>query len=108
MRANYGTQVQIFGQVYHLKGGEDSEHAREVARLVDDRMSAIADQIKTSDSFRVAVLAALHIADEYLRLRQEHEKYQSQVAAKSDEMVSLLEKIDEPPVESKALFQTGD
>jgi cell division protein ZapA len=94
MPSSKGTQVQIFGQVYHLRGSEDSEYARHVARLVDDRMNTIADQMATVDSFRVAVLAALHIADEYLRLKDQHDQYKTQVSAKSHRMVSLLDELE--------------
>ena len=94
MPSNKGTQVQIFGQVYHLRGSEDPEYARRVARLVDDRMNTIADQMATVDSFRVAVLAALHIADEYLRLKEQHDRYKNQVADKSDHLVSLLDELE--------------
>ncbi len=108
MRSNYGTQVQIFGQFYHLRGGEDPEHSRQVAQLVDERMNVISDQIKTSDSFRVAVLAALHIADEYLRLKKEHESFRAQVTAKSDHLATMLETIGEQPAEPKALYHAAE
>lgn len=94
MPQSKGTQVNIFGQVYHLRGSEDPEYARRVARLVDDRMNAIANQMATIDSFRVAVLAALHIADEYLRLQEQHDRYKNQVTAKSDRLVSLLDELE--------------
>jgi len=94
MPSNKGTQVQIFGQVYHLRGSEDADYARRVARLVDDRMNAIADQMASVDSFRVAVLAALHIADEYLRLKEQHDRYKTQVAVKSNRLVSLLDELE--------------
>lgn len=94
MASTKGTQVQIFGLVYHLRGSEDPEYARRVARLVDDRMNAIADQMATADSFRVAVLAALHIADEYLRLKEQHDQYKSQVAVRSDRLASLLDELE--------------
>jgi cell division protein ZapA len=94
MPSNKGTQVQIFGQVYHLRGSEDAEYARRVARLVDDRMNTIADQMATVDSFRVAVLAALHIADEYLRLKEQHDHYKVRVADKSHHLVSLLDELE--------------
>lgn len=94
MRSSTGTQIQIFGQIYHLRGGDDPEYARRVARHVDERMSAIADQMATADSFRVAVLAALHIADEFLRLKDRHDRYKAQVTAKSDRLVSLLDELE--------------
>jgi cell division protein ZapA len=55
--------VEIYDQTYHLSG-QDVEHIRELAELVDARMRAVAAQGRTVDSLRVAVLAALNLADE--------------------------------------------
>jgi cell division protein ZapA len=55
--------VQIYDQSYHLSG-QDAEHIRRLAELVDARMRAVAAQGRTVDSLRVAVLAALNLADE--------------------------------------------
>ena len=55
--------VEIYDQTYHLSG-EDAERMRSLAELVDARMRAVAAQGRTVDSLRVAVLAALNLADE--------------------------------------------
>jgi cell division protein ZapA len=55
--------VEIYDQVYHL-AGQDPIHIRELAACVDSKMRAVAAQGKTADSLRVAVLAALNLADE--------------------------------------------
>lgn len=55
--------VQIYDQTYHLSG-QDPAHIRALAELVDARMRAVAAQGRTVDSLRVAVLAALNLADE--------------------------------------------
>ncbi len=55
--------VEIYDQVYHLSG-QDAEHIRELAARVDAKMRAVAAQGRTVDSLRVAVLAALNLADE--------------------------------------------
>src|SRR6516162_7852138 len=60
--AEYVT-VQIYDQTYHLSG-QDPEHIRKLAALVDAKMRAVAAQGRTVDSLRVAVLAALNLADE--------------------------------------------
>jgi len=58
--------VEIYDQVYHLTG-QDAEHIRELAARVDAKMRAVAAQGHTADSLRVAVLAALNLADELSR-----------------------------------------
>jgi cell division protein ZapA len=60
--AGYVT-VEIYDQLYHLSG-QDSDHIRELAAKVDAKMRAVATQGRTVDSLRVAVLAALNLADE--------------------------------------------
>jgi cell division protein ZapA len=55
--------VQIYDQTYHLSG-QNAEHIRRLAALVDDRMRSVAAHGRTVDSLRVAVLAALNLADE--------------------------------------------
>ena len=58
--------VEIYDQVYHLTG-QNPEHIRELAAQVDAKMRAVAAQGHTADSLRVAVLAALNLADELSR-----------------------------------------
>jgi len=55
--------VEIYDQLYHLSG-QDTEHVRALAARVDAKMRAVAAQGRTVDSLRVAVLAALNLADE--------------------------------------------
>ncbi|HWG20195.1 MAG TPA: cell division protein ZapA [Terracidiphilus sp.] len=55
--------VEIYDQTYHLSG-QDAEHIRRLAAQVDAKMRSVAAQGRTVDSLRVAVLAALNLADE--------------------------------------------
>jgi cell division protein ZapA len=55
--------VTIYDQTYHLSG-QDADHIRGLAETVDAKMRAVAAQGRTVDSLRVAVLAALNLADE--------------------------------------------
>ena len=62
--------VEILGQRYPIRSSLDTSYVTELASYVDQKMQAAADRIAGGDSLRVAVLAALNIADEYFRLRQ--------------------------------------
>ncbi len=61
-KAGYVT-VEIYDQLYHLSG-QDPDHIRGLAARVDAKMRAVAANGHTADSLRVAVLAALNLADE--------------------------------------------
>ncbi|RRA48402.1 cell division protein ZapA [Acidipila sp. EB88] len=57
--------VSIYDQTYHLRG-HDAAYIERLALLVDGKMRAVASHGTTVDSLRVAVLAALNIADELM------------------------------------------
>jgi cell division protein ZapA (FtsZ GTPase activity inhibitor) len=60
-------QVEIYGQSYNLRGEGDSAYLQELAGYVDRRMREVAEATATVDSLKVAILAALNIADESRR-----------------------------------------
>jgi cell division protein ZapA len=69
--------VHIYDQTYHLSGGGSAsesdpqrEHVQRLAARVDARMRAVAAVGRTADSLRVAVLAALNLADELARAEE--------------------------------------
>jgi len=62
--------VDILGQRYPIRSSLDTTYVTELAAYVDQKMQAASDRIAGGDSLRVAVLAALNIADECFRLRQ--------------------------------------
>ena len=64
--------VDIYDQIYHLRG-TDPTYIQQLAHSVDAKMRAVSAQGGTVDSLRVAVLAALNIADELATLRQRYD-----------------------------------
>ncbi|WP_047150536.1 cell division protein ZapA [Aneurinibacillus tyrosinisolvens] len=83
--------VEIYGQYYTMKGDSSSSHMRMVAGYVDDKMRQIATGNPRLDTNKLAVLAAINMADEYFRLRMEYE-----------ELIALLERStqeEEDPIE---------
>jgi cell division protein ZapA len=62
--------VDIYDQTYHLRA-PDPEYIEKLAAMVDAKMRAVSANGLTVDSLRVAVLAALNIADELARLQDQ-------------------------------------
>ena len=94
MPSSTTTQVEIFGEVYHVRGGDESGHLQELADLVDRRMREVAERVK-GDTARIAILAALNLADELMQTqsRQEGERVEikEKVAALTEELTQALE-----------------
>jgi cell division protein ZapA len=69
-QSNHLVQVEIYGQSYNLRGEGDTAYLQELAVYVDRRMREVAGATATVDSLKVAILAALNIADESRRDRK--------------------------------------
>ena len=63
------TRVTIFGRDYQLHSDESAEYTNKVADLVDRKMAEIASERNLADPARVAIMAAMEIADDLLARR---------------------------------------
>ena len=86
-------RVEIYNQTYNIRSDGDSEYLMQLADFVDSRMREISSGTLTVDSLKVAILAALHIADEFHRLKQTHEQADAQLATRSAECADMLDKL---------------
>ncbi len=85
------TAVKIFNQTYQVSSGDDPEYVKQLARYVDKVMTEVSEKTSAVDSLKVAVLAALNIADECFVARNQLEALDDTVTEKSEEMISLLD-----------------
>ena len=86
-------RVEIYNQTYNIRSDGDSEYISQLAEFVDSRMREISSGTLTVDSLKVAILAALHIADEYHQLKSQQEQTDAQLASRSAEMTEMLDHI---------------
>ena len=86
-------RVEIYNQTYNIRSDGDSEYLTMLANFVDSRMREISSGTLTVDSLKVAILAALHIADELHRLKQTHEQADAQLATRSAECAEMLDRL---------------
>ena len=86
-------RVEIYNQTYNIRSDGDSEYLMQLADFVDGRMREISSGTLTVDSLKVAILAALHIADELHRMKQTYEQADSQLATRSAECAEMLDKL---------------
>ena|SRR3990172_1574913 len=85
--------VQIAGQRYPIRSSLDPEYVTRLALYVDEKMRAAADSTPTGDSLRLAVLAALNVADELFRCRDANRERDGQLAERAGELERLLDRI---------------
>jgi cell division protein ZapA len=85
-------RVEIFDQVYNLRGS-DADYIIKLAEYVDGKMRAVSEQTATVDSVRLAVLAALNIADEYHLLKRRLEKPSPEAQQRASKLASALDEV---------------
>lgn len=83
-------RVVIRGRAYQLSGA-DAGHTQELARQVDQTMARFADDLVIADNYQLAILTALHLADELASVRAECDQYRARVGASADRLLHLLD-----------------
>jgi cell division protein ZapA len=85
-------KVQIFGQTYAIRGDLAERYVQKLAAYVDAKMSAIADATTTVDTQKVAVLAALAIADELHSMQRDRGENDELLREQAERCLTLVER----------------
>jgi cell division protein ZapA len=93
---NQSVRVEIFDQAYNLRGS-DPEYILKLAEYVDSKMRAVAQATNTIDTVRLAVLAALNIADEYHLLSRKQDTGATDYQKRAHLLSCALDEVLEGP-----------
>lgn len=86
------TRVNIFGREYTIRGAGSPAYIAEIAHYVDLKMRQMTDNATVASTAKVAIFAALNIADE---LYQKREQYQELEDSFSNELAHLADRIEQ-------------
>jgi cell division protein ZapA len=89
---NNSVRVEIFDQGYNLRG-TDPDYILRLAEYVDTKMRAVSEQTHTVDTARLAVLAALNIADEYHLLKRKMDGGSTDSSKRARQLLSALDEV---------------
>jgi len=85
--------VEIAGQRYPIRSSLDPEYVARLAAYVDEKMRAAADTSPSGDSMRLAVIAALNVADELFRCRDANRARNGELAERTQELERLVDRV---------------
>jgi cell division protein ZapA len=91
-RREWTVKIQIYDQSYNVNAEGNEEYLHELAAYVDGKMRSIAESTHMVDSLKVAVLAALNIADETFTLRQRQQEIDGPLRKRVEKCVAMVEK----------------
>jgi cell division protein ZapA len=84
-------KVEIHGQEYPIRSGLDPGYIGELANYVDAKMRLASRETVTGDTLKIAVLAALNIADECFRLQAEDRQRRDSLTTRAEELERMLD-----------------
>ena len=85
-------KIEIYNQSYNVSADNNEEYLKELAAYVDGKMRSVAEATRMVDSLKVAVLAALNIADEMFTLRQRQQEIEGPLRKRVEKCVAMVEK----------------
>jgi cell division protein ZapA len=85
--------VEIQGERYPIRSALDPAYVAKLALYVDEKMHAAASAAPTGDTLRLAVRAALNLADELFRCRDATDQRNGQLAERTEEIERILDRL---------------
>lgn len=93
------TSVTIYNQTYQIRSGDNPDYVERLAKHVNERMTEVSELTPTVDSLKVAVLAALNIADECFSAKEKLNDFEENIRQESEKINKLLEPFVDPSPE---------
>ncbi len=89
MKKNYN--INILGQELSVLSDADDEHVAKVIKLVNEKMSEVLKSANNLKALDVAILAALNVAEDLLKLRGVNKELCDQLESRSEKLIQLIE-----------------
>ena len=83
--------VRIAGEEHTIRASAEPEYTRACARFVDERIMQIRQSAGLVESHKVAILAALSIADEYFQARDDADRVRKETASRATNLLRRIE-----------------
>ena len=84
-------EVSIMGQKFMVRSESSEDYIQQVSKFVDNKVTEVMQKTNSVASVNVALLAAMNIADEYMKFRQEKQDRITKVEKKINDMIELID-----------------
>jgi len=82
--------IKLLGQELSVLSDSGDEHVAKVVKYVNDTIEEVKINSNNFNSLNIAILAALNIADEYLKSKAFEESKYSQLENRSERLIDLI------------------
>lgn len=84
-------EVSIMGQKFAVRSDSNEDYILEISKFVDEKINEVIQTTKAVASTNVALLAAMNIADEYMKYKRGRRDSAEKVEKKIKDMIELIE-----------------
>ena len=85
--------ISILGQELSVLSDSGDEHVASVVKYVNDKIKQAGNISANASTLNVAILAALNIADEYIKFKVTKEDICNQLESRSERLIDLIDEI---------------
>ncbi len=85
------TEVYILGQKYTIKGDAPEQYIKDLASYVDMKLKEVYNAAPNLTPVKASILAALDIADELFKMRNQQEELARNIEEKATTLASLFD-----------------
>ena len=85
--------INILGQELSVLSDSGEEHVASVVKYVNDKIKEAGNTSANANTLNVAILAALNIADEYIKFKGMKEDTYNQLESRSERLIDLIDDI---------------
>jgi len=92
MKKDY--QIKILGQEFTVLSDSGDEHVKSVMEYIDNKVVELENKSPNTNALNVAILVALNIADEYMKLlKGNKEEIYNQIDRQAQNLINLIDEI---------------
>lgn len=84
-------EIKVMGQKFKIRSDSNEDYVNKVAVFVDEKMTEVLKSSKSVASLSVAILAAMNIADEFLKYKEGNEKTVEEAKEKIKGIIELID-----------------
>jgi len=85
--------INILGQDLSVLSDSGDDHVAGVVQYVEDKVQQIRSAASSINTLNVAILAALNIADEYIKLAGTNKKMCDELVSRTENLICLIDDV---------------
>ena len=85
--------IDIHGQRYSFKSDLDPQYVSELATMVDEKMRTVAIELASADPLKLAIVAALNLADDLARSREHSAGTEGRLITRTAEIERIIDAV---------------